>query len=305
VESGESCIVRLHNRPAIQAGAVVLATNTPIHAGMSLSTRLAAYTTYAIAASIPAGSVAGGLYWDTDDPYHYIRRHIPRDSSGVEFLIVGGQDHKTGQASDPGDHWDQLEAWTRTRFPEVTEVQHRWSGQVFETLDGLALIGADLDRGENVFIATGDSGMGMTHGTIAGMLLTDLILGRSNPWVDLYAPGRTLMSATGTYLSENANVVAQYTDWVTGGDVSSVDEVLPGRGAILRQGLKKVAVYCDHQGTAHTLSAVCPHMGCVVRWNQGEQTWDCPCHGSRFAATGEVIHGPAVDDLEPTSEKES
>jgi Rieske Fe-S protein len=137
----------------------------------------------------------------------------------------------------------------------------------------------------------------MTHGTIAGMLLTDLILGRDNPWARLYEPGRKSLRATGEFVRENANTAAQYLDWVKPGEVGGIGDIAPGEGAIMREGLRKVAVYKDPDGRVHKLSAVCPHLGCIVHWNTAEKTWDCPCHGSRFQADGHVINGPSLRNL--------
>jgi glycine/D-amino acid oxidase-like deaminating enzyme/nitrite reductase/ring-hydroxylating ferredoxin subunit len=300
VESGKPAKVVTAGGPTVTADAVVIATNVPFNAGVGLLSRLAYYTTYAFAADAPASYAGLGLFWDTLDPYHYVRVQPNRD--GTCQLIVGGEDHKHGQADDQAECWDRLEVWARERFPEMGKVRYRWSGEVIETLDGLAHIGPD--GADNVFIATGDSGMGLTHGTIAGQLLTDLILGRPNQLADVYAPHRTPVKAAGTFLQENLNLAAQFKDWVTGGDVSSADDVKPGEGAVIRRGLTKVAVYRDEDGAVHELSAVCPHMGCVVHWNGGEQCWDCPCHGSRFTAEGKMTHGPAVSDLEPVEQEE-
>jgi Rieske Fe-S protein len=131
------------------------------------------------------------------------------------------------------------------------------------------------------------------------MLLSDLILGRANPWETLYDPSRVTLRAAGDFARENANVVSQYADWLTGGDVSSADEIAAGSGAIVRRGLEKLAVYRDEQGVLHERLAGCPHLGCVVHWNPAETTWDCPCHGSRFDPYGKVINGPANRDLAP------
>ena len=166
-----------------------------------------------------------------------------------------------------------------------------------ETIDGLAFIGHNPLDGPNIYIATGDSGQGMTHGTIAGILLTDLIVGRRNPWTALYDPARKSLRAAGKYLHENFNVARQYGTWLTGGDVASTNEIAPGSGAVVRSGLTKVAAYRDESGLLHQCSAVCPHLGCFVEWNHGESTWDCPCHGSRFDKQGHVICGPANSDL--------
>jgi Rieske Fe-S protein len=152
---------------------------------------------------------------------------------------------------------------------------------------------------DNVFIATGDSGMGITHGTIAGILLTDLLTGRPNPWSRLYDPSRKTMRAAGAYAKEALNMAGQYLDWLTPGEVDSIREIENGCGAVLRRGLSKVAVYRDEEGRAHELSAVCPHLGCIVHWNAAEHTWDCPCHGSRFDKLGKVVNGPANIDLTP------
>jgi Rieske Fe-S protein len=140
--------------------------------------------------------------------------------------------------------------------------------------------------------------MGMTHGTIAGMLLTDLILGRDNPWAKLYDPSRKTLMAAKEFLSENLNVARHYADWLTGGQSGSIEEVPVDFGAVIRDGMSKLAVYRDPSGTAHVMSAVCPHLGCIVAWNTSEKTWDCPCHGSRYACTGEVVVGPANKGLE-------
>ena len=306
VEGGDTPAVTTSEERRITAKAVVLATNTPINNGPVLNTKLAAYTTYAFAAEVPAGSVFSALYWDTEDPYHYVRLRLadPR-TGGPDLLIVGGEDHKTGQVSDQAERWGRLEAWTRLRFPGMEHVRYRWSGQVFETLDGLAIIGPEPGGSGNVYIATGDSGMGMTHGTIAGFVLSEMIQGREHPWAGLFSPSRLPIKAAKTYLQENANMAGQFADWLTGGDVRGPAEVVPEMGAIDRRGLKKIAIYRDAQGVAHEMSAVCPHLGCIVQWNGGESTWDCPCHGSRFSATGEVIHGPATEGLKPVQDKQA
>jgi glycine/D-amino acid oxidase-like deaminating enzyme/nitrite reductase/ring-hydroxylating ferredoxin subunit len=280
----------------INAEAVVVATNVPMHQRVGVHPKQAAYRTYALGLRVPTGAIVRALYWDTADPYHYVRLLNGHDN-GQDVLIVGGEDHKTGQDEEQGAHFERLESWSRIRFPIATEVEFRWSGQVMETIDGLAYIGRSAD---GTYVATGDSGMGMTHGTIAGILLTDLILGRHNPWAKLYDPHRVRLAAASELARETLNVAARYADWVTGGDVTSVGEIRPGSGAIVRRGLQKLAVYRDDEGKVHACSAVCPHLGCIVAWNGVERSWDCPCHGSRFDAFGRVVHGPANRDLTPT-----
>ncbi|HET9252779.1 MAG TPA: FAD-dependent oxidoreductase [Candidatus Eisenbacteria bacterium] len=298
IEEGKPARVRTREGFVITADHVVVATNTPVHTRVKIHTKQAPYRTYVVGIRVEEGSAVRALYYDTQKPYHYVRLHrLPPDEGDGEVVIVGGEDHKTGQKDDAESRWAALESWTRTRFPMAQEVLFRWSGQVFETIDGVAFIGRD--RG-GVYLATGDSGMGMTHGTIAGLLLTDLIHGRDHRWASFYDPDRKGLRAAGEFARENLNVVAQYADHLSGGDVSSIEEIEIGAGAVLRDGMKKVAVYRDREGAVHARSAVCPHLGCVVSWNSAERTWDCPCHGSRFDRYGRVITGPANVDLEPT-----
>lgn len=166
-----------------------------------------------------------------------------------------------------------------------------------EPVDGVAYIGRNPLDTPNIYLATGDSGMGMTHGTIAGIVLTDLILGRSNPWSAMYDPARKSFRAATRYVRENANVAKQYGDWMRPGEVASLDEIPLESGAIFRHHLHPVAVYRDGNNTLHAVSGTCTHLGCIVHWNAVEQSWDCPCHGSRFNPYGKVLHGPAVTDL--------
>ena len=303
IEDGEPARVTTSEGYVIGADNVVVCTNTPVNDWLIIHSKQAAYRTYVIGARIPKGSVPHGLYWDTPHPYHYIRIQQGEDSAGRELdydiLIVGGEDHKTGQRDDADLRYARLEAWARERFEGLGEVRYRWSGQVMETIDGLAFLGRNPMDADNVFVATGDSGQGMTHGTIAGMLISDLILGRPNPWSALYDPSRKTLRAAGAFLKEAANMAWQYTDWLKPGEESSVDAIAPGSGAVLRRGLTKVAVYRDPEGGLHEMSAVCPHLGCIVDWNSSEHTWDCPCHGSRFDQYGQVLNGPAINSLKP------
>jgi Rieske Fe-S protein len=242
------------------------------------------------------------LYWDTPDPYHYIRLQevdARLDPARLDdILIVGGEDHKTGQEDDADERFKCLEDWTRERFPMVKSIDFRWSGQVMEPVDYMGFIGRNPGVDEHIYIATGDSGNGITHGTIAGMLLSDLILGKENPWEKLYDPSRKTLRAAGEFLKENLNVAAQYADWARQSEVGSYDEIEPGSGAVVRRGTSKVAVFKDEQGTIHERSAVCTHLYCIVNWNTAERTWDCPCHGSRFDPYGNVVNGPAISPLE-------
>jgi glycine/D-amino acid oxidase-like deaminating enzyme/nitrite reductase/ring-hydroxylating ferredoxin subunit len=291
VEGGVPGVVHV-GRHVVSGDAIVVATNVPINDRVAIHTKQAPYMTYVIAARVPRGSVPRVLSWDTGDPYYYIRTHD-------DLLIVGGEDHKSGQASDTAERHARLEAWARQRFPMMGPVELAWGGQIMETQDYLAFIGHNPMDHENIYVATGDSGMGITHGTIAGMLLSDLIFGRTNPWEALYDPSRVTLRAAADFARENSNVALQYADWLTAGDVKSADEIPPGSGALLRRGLEKIAAYRDEEGRLHEHLAGCPHLGCVVHWNRSESTWDCPCHGSRFDPYGKVINGPANKDLAP------
>jgi glycine/D-amino acid oxidase-like deaminating enzyme/nitrite reductase/ring-hydroxylating ferredoxin subunit len=290
VHDGAPCRAETAAGQTVTAGELVVATNSPISDRLAIHTKQAAYRTYAIALELIAdGNSGAALWWDTEDPYHYVRVH--RDGGGA-VLIVGGEDHKTGQAHDAADRFARLEAWTRERFPSTGAVRYRWSGQVVEPVDHLAFIGRDPGA-RHLFIVTGDSGHGMTHGTIGGLLVSDLICGRENPWTELYSPNRKSAKSVGTYVRENLNVARQLGDHLRAGDVPEVAAIPPGTGAVVRQGTRKIAVYRDQDGTLHARSAVCTHVGCIVRWNELEKTWDCPCHGSRFEVNGEVVCGPA------------
>lgn len=289
-----------HGTHPVRARDVVVATNVPINDRVVMHTKQYPYRTYVVAHRIAPDAVPLGLFWDTAEPYHYIRRYAAsgeRDGGADDVLIVGGEDHHTGHHEDELARFDRLEAWTRERFP-VGDLVARWSGQVIEPMDHVAYIGRNPgDR--HVWIATGDSGNGMTHGAIAGLLIADGIEDIDNPWASLFDPSRKTLRALPTWVSENAQVAWHYRDLLTPGEVAAVDDVPHGHGRILRDGLRKLAVFRDTRGVVSVRSAVCPHLGCIVDWNSAEQTWDCPCHGSRFTPTGEVVNGPAVSPLPP------
>lgn len=290
----------------IHAEHIVVATNTPVNDLVTMHTKQHPYRTYVVGALIPRGAVSPALWWDTGnmnskwvtDPYHYVRLQSYNES--FNLLIAGGEDHKTGQAEKEHipeeDRFTALISWTRQHFPMIGDVVYRWSGQVMEPVDAMAFIGRNPGD-KNIYIATGDSGNGMTHGTIAGMLISDLIQKRENPWEKLYDPSRITLKATGDFLQEVGNMAAQYLDYLSPGDVKSISAIAPGEGAILNIGARKTAVFKDENEEVHAYSAVCPHLGCVVQWNATEKSFDCPCHGSRFTCHGKVVNGPAQGDL--------
>jgi glycine/D-amino acid oxidase-like deaminating enzyme/nitrite reductase/ring-hydroxylating ferredoxin subunit len=283
----------------IRAGAVVVATNTPFNDRVTMHTKQAGYRTYVIGLRVPRGSVPRLLLWDTGDPYYYIRLETPSDDADHDILIVGGADHKVGQDTHPEHRYDEIERWVRERFPMALDVAYRWSGEVMEPSDGPAYLGRNPSGPDGVYIITGDSGNGMTHCTIGAMIVTDLIMRRDNRWQEIYDPARKVKHGLGDFVGEQVNTLSQYGDWMKGGEVDSVIEIAAGEGAILRDGVSKIAVYRDEQGGLHAVSAKCTHLGCVVHWNSAEQSWDCPCHGSRFATDGAVLHGPAATALAP------
>ncbi len=196
----------------MRAGAVVVATNTPFHLRVALHSKQAPYRTYAVALRIPSGAVPNALYWDTCDPYHYVR--LQTDPNGAVTLIVGGEDQRTGTADDADARYRRLEAWTTERFPMAGEVLHRWSGQVYEPFDLLGFIGRDPTGASNVYLCTGDSGHGMTHGALAGVLISDLIAGRENAWEKIYSPSRKRLAAASEYVRDNLEVVEEYGKWL-------------------------------------------------------------------------------------------
>lgn len=291
----------------VTANHIVVATNTPVNDVLTMHTKQFAYRSYVIGAKIPKGTLPYAMWWDTGDmnskwvakPYHYVRLE-PLDDD-YDLLISGGEDHKTGQADEEDipeeNRYQNLIDWTKNHFPYFGDVEYKWSGQVMEPVDCLAFIGKNPGD-DNIYIITGDSGNGMTHGTIGGLLLNDIIIGTKNPWEELYDPSRITLKTAGDFLSETGNMAYNMVkDWVTGGDVNNADEIAAGEGAILSSGLIKVAAYRDQNGVLHTCSAVCPHLGGILQWNKDEKSFDCPLHGSRFTTDGVVVNGPALTDL--------
>jgi glycine/D-amino acid oxidase-like deaminating enzyme len=302
VEEREDHVIVTTATNRVTADAVVVATNTPFNDRISIHVKQNAYQTYVIAALVKKGSMPHLLLWDDADPYHYVRLAEASDQEH-DLLIVGGADHKTGQEPHPEEHYRELEAWMRGRFSQAGALAYRWSGEVMEPLDGIAYLGRNPGS-KNVYVITGDSGNGMTHATIGAMLVSDLILGRQNPWLAVYDPSRRPFKEAMHFVKEQANIARQYTDWMSAGDEVDVAALAPGEGALIRSRLRKLAVYRDELGALHAHSATCTHLGCIVQWNSSEKTWDCPCHGSRYSAYGSVLHGPAINGLAAVDEDE-
>lgn len=275
----------------ISADAVVFATHAYFDK-LTLTLNLAQYRSYALAA--PATEPPAGLFWDTADPYHYIRR---AREGGRDYLVIGGGDHRTGEvpAGGPDAPYRELEEYAARLG---LKAERRWSAQVVESADGLPFIGRpepDLP----LYIATGFAGNGMTFGTLSAMIISDAILGRKNPYSELYRPGRFKpQAALGTAVSENLDTASH----LISGHVRPVSHEplsdLPiGAGRIVKDRGERLAVYRDEQGKLHAVSAICTHMGCQVAFNAVERSWDCPCHGSRFDIDGCVLDGPATKPL--------
>lgn len=300
IQGGVPALVTTDRQRTITAGAVVLATNVPINVHLRVQPKLSYHRTHVIAVPVPQGFLADSLLWDTADPYHYVRTTEGADLFH-DLLLVGGADHRTGL--DLGhDHFQQLADWTRGLLQSEVRIAARWSGQIVEPIDSLAFIGHSPGDGKNVYICTGDSGHGLTHGTIAGMLLSDLITGRENEWTGLYRPNRLSWKTQGAFVALNLSVAYQYTDWITAGQPETVESLARDSGAIIQDGMRKIAAYKDCDGCVHRFSPACTHLKGMVHWNDEEKTWDCPCHGSRFDKLGRVINGPAVFDLDPAED---
>jgi glycine/D-amino acid oxidase-like deaminating enzyme/nitrite reductase/ring-hydroxylating ferredoxin subunit len=294
-EKGAAVTVRTQGGDTIECADCVVATNSPINDRVALHTKMAPYRSYAMAFTIPKGAIPDALYWDTMDPYHYVRQEMGPGS--VNYLIAGGADHKSGEADDADARYDALEAWTRHNFPDVGKETHRWSGQVLDTIDYSAFSG--INPGNNhVYVHTGDSGQGMTHGAMAGLLIPELITTGKSKWKDVYDPSRIPVHGITNFARENITAIKNFAEYVAPGEISSYDDLKRGHGAIVREGLRKVAAYRDSNGKLHKCSAVCTHIGCHVHWNSLERCWDCPCHGSQFDIDGTALNAPAVAPLE-------
>jgi glycine/D-amino acid oxidase-like deaminating enzyme/nitrite reductase/ring-hydroxylating ferredoxin subunit len=292
VHDGEPCRVETETG-TITARDVVVATHVPLNR-FFIQTKLAHYRSYVLACSIE-GAVPEGLFWDDEDPYHYLR---PQETSAGTLLIVGGEDHKTGQEEDTEACFRSLLEYARRRF-DVRAVAYRWSAQVAEPVDGLPFIGRN-SLSSHVYVGTGYSGTGMTFGTLAAMICTDLILGRENPWARLLDATRVKpLAQAREFVAENVDFPAHLVgDRLKKAEGDSYADIKRGEGKLVEVRGRKVAAYRDASGAIHALDPVCTHLACLVHFNDAEKSWDCPCHGSRFDTRGDVINGPAVKPLD-------
>ncbi|MBC8173546.1 MAG: FAD-dependent oxidoreductase, partial [Chitinophagales bacterium] len=284
----------------IKAKHVVVATNAPVNDKYAMMVKQWAYRSYVIGSIVKKNSLPEAFWWDTGDhsaggsaPYHYVRLHAY--STEFDLLICGGEDHVVGLAADEGvaeeDRYGLLEEWTRNRFP-IEEIVYRWSGEVLVPMDSIAFIGRNPWDRDNVYIVTGDAGIGMTYCTIAGILITDLITGKENAWEKIYRPSRFTFKASGPFIKMlKDDLVAVLKKWFYT-NTSELSDIKKGEGKIVMLEGEKCGAFCDETGQMHIVSAECTHLKCMVNWNKDEQSWDCPCHGSRFTYTGKVINGP-------------
>jgi glycine/D-amino acid oxidase-like deaminating enzyme/nitrite reductase/ring-hydroxylating ferredoxin subunit len=301
-EDGDPCVVTTEGG-TVRAKAVLVLTDVPVSSRVLMPARLLPYRTYVVAAE--HSPALPGLFWDTDSPYHYLRSHRIDDR---DWLIVGGEDHKVGEEQEPQGRFDRLENYVRERL-HIAEMEQHWSGQVQESPDGIPMIGkSPLAR--HLYVGTGFGGTGIMDGTLTGMILSGLIAGHAPEWAGIFSPTRIKAAGTGRVLSHGAGFTRHLvTDRVKPADGRELELLPPGEGRVMELSGEKLAVFRDESGAVHALSPVCPHLGCHVNWNSAERSWDCPCHGSRFDARGQVLHGPATQGLaerglEPGAEAE-
>jgi Rieske Fe-S protein len=294
VHDGQECRIETDTGAEVTAGAVVIATHYPTLDRGLFFARLAAERSYAIGIRA-RGRTPQGIFLSTESPSHSVRA-TPYD--GGELLIVGGESHKTG-TSDPVERYAALEAWARERF-DVASVEYRWSAQDAMPADGIPYVGKLSPVARRVWTASGFKKWGITNGAAAAIMLSDAILGRDNPWAATFDANRfTPLASAPALLKEQISVGAHFFgDRLAPPDVRSLEQLAPGEGGIVKVDGDRVAAFRDDDGVVHAVSSICTHLYCQVAFNAAERSWDCPCHGSRFATDGTVIQGPAVNPLE-------
>lgn len=296
-ETEEGVEITTEGGLVVRAGAAVFATNSPTNDKVAIHPKQTPDRTYVIAGRVPAGSVPDVLLWDSYEAYHYVR--IQPLGDGRDLLIVGGEDHRSGEADDMEERFARLERWTRDRYPSFASIDYRWSGQVLEPIDFMPFSGRNPGN-RAIYVHSGDSGQGITNGVAGSLTILPLILGEDSRYAPLFDPARKSagsLASIGEFVRGQAGAVRNLAEYLGPGEISSLDELQPGQGAVLRDGLARVAAYRAEDGTVIRRSATCTHLGCVVHWNSFEKCWDCPCHGSQFAPDGQVLNGPAVKPL--------
>lgn len=291
VEDADPCVITT-DRGILKARDVIIASHFPTIDKAFYFARMTPHRSYVLGLRLN-GAIPSGLYISSSEPFHSIRPHKAED--GSEMLLVGGEGHKAGQGGDTVARYKNLEAWARENFP-VADVAYRWSTQDNKTMDRVPYIGWATPSTRHLYVATGFGGWGMTGTTVAAMLLRDMITRRENPWKELYDPNRLNLESVPGLVKENVDAATHLI--ADRFKVVISDDIAPGEGAIVESEKGKIALFKENNGTLHRLSPICTHIGCFVGWNPAEKSWDCPCHGSRFAADGTVLHGPALRNLE-------
>jgi glycine/D-amino acid oxidase-like deaminating enzyme/nitrite reductase/ring-hydroxylating ferredoxin subunit len=296
IDEGPMCRV-ITGSGVISAHRVIVAAHVPISNRIFLHAKLAAYRTYVIGVPTTLPPELG-LYWDTAQPYHYLRTHRVGPQT---FLMVGGEDHKVGEESDTTAPFARLEQFLLDHFGiEPAPTDYRWSGQIIEPADGLPYIGRN-SASRHVYVATGYSGNGMTGGTLAAIMLADELRGVKSPWRQLLDATRWKpLASARAVVSENKDFPRHLVADRIGIPGAEALASLPrGEGKVVSIDGERYAVYRNAEGHLSARSPVCTHLGCLVHWNSTETSWDCPCHGSRFDPSGRVLNGPAVEALPP------
>jgi glycine/D-amino acid oxidase-like deaminating enzyme/nitrite reductase/ring-hydroxylating ferredoxin subunit len=294
VDDADPCVVRA-DRGEIRCRRVVIATGLPILDRGGHFATAHAYRSYALAVRID-GSLPQGMYISADQPVRSLRPALG------DYLVVGGEGHKVGQDPDESRHYDNLESWAREHFP-VRDVAYRWSAHDYQPVDGVPFIGRLHKGTERILVATGFQKWGFTTAGVTARILTDLVTGRDNPWLELFDASRLPRSGLTALATENVDVARRFVlDRLGTFSGPAADSLLPGQAAVVRAEGRPIAAYRDDAGRLHAVSARCTHLGCTVAFNEAEKTWDCPCHGSRFDVNGRVLHGPAVRDLAPVAD---
>jgi glycine/D-amino acid oxidase-like deaminating enzyme/nitrite reductase/ring-hydroxylating ferredoxin subunit len=285
----------------VRAVTVVVATNYPIVEPGFFATRIHPSRSYVVAARLSGDAVPSGMYINTGSPTRSVRT-APLDDGG-RLAIVSGEGHRVGQEPNTEERYALLERFMREHL-DVGETLYRWSTQDAYSVDGLPFVGRTADD-QDLFVATGFAAWGMTNGTAAALAIANEIQGSPPEWADLFALDRRTLRASATdFVRENVNVAVQEVAGALRGTDGSLADLRPGDAAVVEFDGSPIAAYRDPSGRLHSVSATCTHLGCTVSWNPAEASWDCPCHGSRFAPDGGVLHGPALRALEPVSTEE-
>ena len=293
--------VKARNGHTIYCNKVVIASHYPFYDMQGLYfSRLSPQRSYIVAAEIKEDDIPAGMYISADQPTRSIRHTHDGDKT---LMLFGGESHKTGQSEHPLKHYEALKNFAE-KYYTVTDLPYRWSAQDLETLDYVPYIGPYSSMKDHIYVATGFAKWGMTNGAVAALILSDLVRGKENPYYELFTPTRseTNIQAAGKFIKENVNVAKELIKGKLTDKEINPEELNLDEGSIVNFNGKRAGAYRDLEGKVCVVDTTCTHMGCEVKWNDGERSWDCPCHGSRFAPDGEVLEGPAVKPLKRLNE---